>query len=54
MGQFECVSTLKMCPTLEDVFTKWDTSQNPLNLLNFHKIGAVDTSESKHQNYDQI
>ncbi len=29
-------------------------SKTPLNLLKFHKIGSVDTFESKYQNYDQI
>ncbi len=29
-------------------------SKTPLNLLKIHKIGSVDTFESKQQNYDQI
>ncbi len=29
-------------------------SKTPLNLLEIHEIGPVDTSESKQQNYDQI
>ncbi len=38
-----------------DTSTKWDTFQKvPLNLLEIHEIGPVDTSESKQQNYDQI
>ncbi len=29
-------------------------SKTPLNLLEIHEIGPVDTSESKQQNYNQI
>ncbi len=29
-------------------------SKTPLNLLEIHEIGSVDTSESKQQNCDQI
>ncbi len=29
-------------------------SKTPLNLLEIHEIGSVDTFESKQQNYDQI
>ncbi len=29
-------------------------SKAPLNLLEIHEIGSVDTSESIQQNYDQI
>ncbi len=29
-------------------------SKTPLNLLEIHEIGAVDTPESKQQNYDHI
>ncbi len=29
-------------------------SKIPINLLEIHEIGSVDTSESKQQNYDQI
>ncbi len=29
-------------------------SKTPLNLLEIHKSGSVDTFESKQQNYDQI
>ncbi len=29
-------------------------SKTPLNLLEIHEIGSVDTSESIQQNYDQI
>ncbi len=29
-------------------------SKTPLNLLEIHTIGSIDTSESKQQNYDQI
>ncbi len=37
-----------------DKSIKWDTSpKRPLNLLEIHEIGSVDTFESK-QNYDQI
>ncbi len=35
-----------------DTSTKWDLSKTPLNLLEIHEIGSVDTSESKQQNYD--
>ncbi len=40
---------------------KWDNvnqvghiSKTPLNLLEIHELGSVDTSESKEQKYDQI
>ncbi len=29
-------------------------SKTPLNLLEIHEIGSVDTSKSKQQNYDQL
>ncbi len=37
-----------------DTSTKWDTSKTPLNLLEIHEIGSVDTFESKQQSYHQI